>query len=96
MISKKVAHVKAARQTRKHHCHWPGCKMQVPPAKWGCLKHWRKLPFGLRQKIWRTYSIGQEETLTPSSEYVKAIKEVQDWIRKNYCSLEEIFTGKLK
>lgn len=23
-----------------HHCHWPGCDKPVPPAMWGCKRHW--------------------------------------------------------
>lgn len=76
----KVAHVLAARQTRRHHCHWPGCTEQVPPAKWGCLKHWRRLPKELQDRIWRAYRPGQEDTQTPSREYVEAARAVQHWI----------------
>lgn len=76
----KVAHVLAATQTRSHHCHWPGCEAQVPPAKWGCLKHWRMLPKELQNRIWRAYRPGQEHTLTPSRDYIDAAKAVQEWI----------------
>lgn len=31
-IDDKRAYVKQATQTRNHHCHWPGCTKQVPPA----------------------------------------------------------------
>lgn len=80
-IGAKVAHVKAARQTRSHHCHWPGCTEQVPPARWGCRAHWYTLPRALRDRIWRTYRPGQESDLTPSADYVAVAREVQDWIR---------------
>lgn len=40
----KVEHVRRATQTRAHHCHWPGCDKQVPPAMWGCKAHWFALP----------------------------------------------------
>ena len=79
-IEEKVEHVRAATQTRKHHCHWPGCTEQVPPAKWGCYKHWMKLPYRLRVAIWTTYRIGQEGDMTPSAEYIKVAQEVQEWI----------------
>src|SRR5688572_16482858 len=80
----KVAHVKRGRQTRNHTCHWPGCKKQVPPAMWGCYPHWMKLPQYLRDKIWAAYRINQETTMTPSREYVKVAREVQDWIVENH------------
>lgn len=63
-----------------HACHWPGCKMPVPPKLWGCLKHWRMLPTRLRDKIWAHYKPGQEITKIPSKEYIAVAKEVQVWI----------------
>src|SRR5262249_9125155 len=82
-IRQKVEHVLTAGQTRQHHCHWPGCPEQVPPAIWGCRKHWYRLPQGLRNKIWAAYRIGQEEDGKPSLRYVEVAKEVQVWIRAN-------------
>lgn len=67
-------------QTRAHHCHWPGCDKQVPPAMWGCKTHWFKLPSALRSKIWRHYRPGQEKDMRPSPEYLEAANEVQAWI----------------
>ena len=63
-----------------HHCHWPGCNRNVPPAMWGCKTHWFKLPAGLRAKVWRTYRPGQEITKDPSADYLAVAGEVQDWI----------------
>lgn len=79
-ISEKVDHVLAARQTRTHHCHWPGCQAQVPPARWGCRKHWYSLPIGLRNKIWAAYRPGQEDDQRPSLRYVEVARAVQEWI----------------
>ncbi len=76
----KVAYVKAQRQTRDHHCHWPGCDKQVKPSVWGCYEHWMKLPYALRQKIWATFRPGQEKNWSPSREYVAVAREVQNWI----------------
>lgn len=76
----KVDYVLSQSQTRDHHCHWPDCHRQVPPAMWGCKMHWFKLPKHLRDRIWKTYRPGQEVTMTPSKEYVEAAKEVQTWI----------------
>lgn len=63
-----------------HTCHWPGCKIEVPPKLWGCRYHWYLLPQRLRNRIWATYKPGQEITKTPSTEYIAAAREVQDWI----------------
>lgn len=82
--SDKVIYVKAQPQTRRHHCHWPGCKAQVPPAMWGCKKHWYMLPLGLRNKIWAAYQPGQEVTMRPSERYVEIAKETQEWIARNH------------
>lgn len=79
----KLAHVLAGSQTRDHHCHWPGCGLQVPPAMWGCKRHWMKLPKRLRDRIWATYRPGQEANATPSALYVRVAREVQDWIAAN-------------
>lgn len=86
-IADKAAHVRAelaAAAPTKHHCHWPGCDATVPPAAWGCRKHWYKLPLALRNKIWAAYRPGQEETKTPSRRYVEVAREVQDWIAANH------------
>lgn len=80
----KVAYVKSQGQTRKHHCHWPGCETLVPPALWGCKKHWFMLPIRLRSAIWRTFKPGQEVTMTPSREYMVVALETQQWIKDNY------------
>ena len=82
-IGDKVAHVRRAGQTRNHACHWPGCTEQVPPAKWGCLRHWRRLPQRIRDRIWRAYQIGQEQNGWPSRDYLDAARDAQVWIRAN-------------
>lgn len=79
-MADKAAYVKRQGQTRDHHCHWPGCTKQVPPAMWGCQGHWFKLPMRLRNRIWATYKPGQEINGTPSANYLKVAREVQDWI----------------
>src|SRR4029077_778924 len=76
----KVRYVKSQGQTRRHHCHWPGCETTVPPAMWGCLTHWRKLPKQLRDRIWAPFRPGQEPNLSPSRAYLEAATEVQEWI----------------
>lgn len=65
-----------------HTCHWPNCNVPVPPAMWGCKRHWFTLPKPLRDRIWATYKPGQEISKTPSSEYLDAAAAVQSWIRE--------------
>lgn len=65
-----------------HTCHWPTCTTPVPPAMWGCKKHWFMLPKRLRDEIWRTYRPGQEITKDPSDDYLAAANEVQKWARE--------------
>lgn len=79
-IKSKVDYVRSQPQTRNHTCHWPGCTKQVPPAMWGCKTHWFKLPLRFRDRIWQTYEIGQEQTMTPSNEYMQLMVEVEQWI----------------
>lgn len=81
-IKDKADHVRAARQTRVHRCHWPGCQTLVPPAKWGCAAHWFRLPLVYRNRIWGAYRVGQEADLTPSREYLAVAREVQQWIKE--------------
>ncbi len=69
--AEKIRYVNREGQTRDHHCHWPGCKAQVPPARWGCYRHWMMLPRRLRDLIWSTFRPGQEKNMTPSVEYVR-------------------------
>lgn len=83
----KARYVVRQPQTRNHHCHWPGCEAQVPPAKWGCLRHWKLLPKNLRDQIWATFRPGQEKNYTPSREYVQVAQKVQTWIRAEYHGL---------
>jgi hypothetical protein len=82
MIS-KADHVRSARQTRPHACHWPRCERQVPPAAWGCREHWFRLPKEIRARIWNAYIVGQENTLNPSYEYLEAANAAQEWIKVN-------------
>lgn len=80
-MNTKANYVRGQGQTRSHHCHWPGCEKQCPPAMWGCAPHWFKLPARLRAAIFRTYVPGQEVTMTPSPEYLAAANAVQEWCR---------------
>lgn len=94
-IGAKVEHVREAIATdtgaHRHHCHWPGCDEDVPPATWGCRKHWYMLPKELQRRIWATYRPGQEISKTPSREYVEAARAVQDWIAENHPPERSLF-----
>lgn len=81
-LTAKTDYVRSQGQTRPHHCHWPGCDQQIPPAMWGCKAHWFALPENLRMRIWQSYSPGQEVAGTPSSKYIEAAKAVQTWINE--------------
>lgn len=79
----KAEYVLGQGQNRSHECHWPGCAQQVPPAMWGCRRHWYALPAVLRAKVWRAYRPGQERDMRPSAEYLAVAREVQAWIAAN-------------
>jgi hypothetical protein len=66
-----------------HHCHWPTCFVEVPPAMWGCKKHWFMLPQNIRNAIWKAYRPGQEITKTPSRAYIYAAQSAQEWIKSH-------------
>ena len=83
-MKSKADYVRRQKQDRPHHCHWPGCPKQVPPAMWGCREHWFKLPSALRNKIWAAYRPGQEIDMRPSKKYLEVADKVQDWIKKNH------------
>jgi hypothetical protein len=83
-VNTKADHVRAAKRanvTGGHHCHWPDCDKLVPPAMWGCTRHWFTLPVTIRNRIFRAYRPGQEDSKTPSGEYVEAAKAAQEWIK---------------
>jgi len=45
-----------------------------------CREHWYRLPQQLRDALWAAYAPGQEETLTPSREYLRVFEQIQAWI----------------
>lgn len=79
----KRDYVKQQKQTRGYTCHWTGCEEQVPPAMWGCRKHWFALPKSLSDKVWATYQPGQEVDLSPSNAYLAVDDEVEKWVREH-------------
>lgn len=82
-MASKAEYVRSQGQTRSHHCHWPGCQRQVPPAMWGCRQHWFALPSSIRRDIWATYRPGQEIAGDPSEEYMRAASAARLWIAVN-------------
>ncbi len=85
MSSPKVRYVQRARRhDGTHECHWPGCDQKVPPAKWGCRKHWFMLPSPIRVRIWQAFVPGQEISKRPSETYVAAARAAQDWIAEHF------------
>jgi hypothetical protein len=82
-VNAKAEHVREARReghTGGHHCHWPDCPKLVPPAMWGCTRHWYMLPADLRRRVWAAYQPGQEQTKRPSETYLQVASDVQEWI----------------
>jgi hypothetical protein len=73
-----------------HHCHWPGCRVEVQPHLWGCWKHWRKLPQDIKDDIWRSYRKGQEVTKDPSREYIEAARRAREWIFDHHLPLQQL------
>ena len=76
-----------------HTCHWPSCSAPVPPARWGCSRHWFTLPKPLRDRVWAAYRPGQEITKTPSREYLEVVHEVHAWAQAYEATRSEAPTG---
>jgi hypothetical protein len=82
-ISDKVHHVLNAPNTDgTHTCHWPGCPERCKPAFFSCRRHWFTWPPHIRAAIWREYKPGQEETKTPSIDYLKAVTKAIEWAQE--------------
>jgi hypothetical protein len=60
---------------------------------WGCRAHWYKLPKRLRDRIWESYRPGQETDLSPSTEYLAAARDVQDWIHQHLAAQHALTLG---
>ena len=58
-----------------HTCHATGCKTVIPPEMWGCKKHWFMVPKSIRDRIWKTYRVGQCDDMNPSKSYCLAAKD---------------------
>ena len=77
----------------RHTCHWPGCLNEVPPAMWGCRRHWFRLPSHLRARIWQAYRPGQEIDKTPSAAYIAVAVEVRKWCLEQEARVRELEAG---
>lgn len=53
-----------------HSCHAHGCLKLVPPKRFVCPGHWRKLSQPLKTAIWREYKPGQEDRKDPTARYL--------------------------
>lgn len=58
-----------------HTCHATACTTRLPPAMWGCRKHWFMVPKPVRDRIWRTYRVGQCDDKKPSRAYLEAARD---------------------
>lgn len=58
--------------TRVHHCHALNCATDVPPRMHMCPRHWRLVPQALKDALWANYRRGQERTMSPSPDYLRA------------------------
>jgi len=53
-----------------HTCHADGCSVEVAPAMFACLPHWRMVPKPLQRALTRVYVPGQELTKQPTRAYM--------------------------
>lgn len=65
-----------------HTCHAWKCRVEVPPAMFMCKMHWFMLPGHLRRDVWRHYVPGQEETKTPTNEYLDVARRAIEWLKE--------------
>ena len=67
-----------------HYCHAIACKTKVPPAMLMCRKHWYKVPYELRVRVWQLYVRGQEVRKDPTPAYIKAASEAIQAVERSY------------
>lgn len=66
--------------TTAHTCHAEGCERVVPRRMFMCKTHWFALPKLMRDRIWATYTPGQERRMDPSPEYLDAAMEAVNYL----------------
>lgn len=64
----------------EHHCHAIGCEAVIPASYLMCRFHWFQVPRRIRDAVWAAYRPGQEVTLDPSPEWLKAAEEARQWV----------------
>lgn len=65
-----------------HLCHASHCRVEVPPSKFMCKKHWAMLPKKMQDDIWNAYKDGQEILKLPSREYARIAVRAVFWLAK--------------
>lgn len=65
-----------------HTCHATGCNKQVRPEMFMCSYHWFSLPKILRDRIWKTYKVGQCDDWNISHDYANAARECLAYIAR--------------
>lgn len=65
----------------EHTCHAAGCSTPVPPRMFMCQPHWYALPKRYRDRIWATYTPGQERRKDPTPTYTRAAREAINWLK---------------
>lgn len=62
----------------EHLCHAVDCHVPVSPALLMCKRHWRMVPRGMQNQVWKHYRKGQEDTKDPSRDYLRvAMKAIR-------------------
>lgn len=61
-----------------HTCHARGCTRKVDPSLLMCARHWRLCPRPQRLEVLRWYRKGQEDSKTPSAQYLTAARAAID------------------
>ena len=78
------------RLRRNHACVARGCVVQVGRAKLFCAEHWKLVPYGLKQKIARSWNPGQERhEAEPSDAFFQLVLEAAAEISR----IEEELSG---
>jgi hypothetical protein len=57
-----------------HLCPWPKCAKAVPPAAWGCRRHWMMLPAPLRRQYWIA--------LQNLGDHPSAVEAIEGWLKR--------------
>lgn len=72
----------------KHNCHAVGCRLRVHPKLLMCRNHWFMVPKMIRDRVWATYVPGQEQSKTPTNEYMAAFYAAVGAVAKREGNIE--------